>query len=322
MAGKSHYKFCQETLTYSKIERNFKTWLKQVLPYIITASIIGILIYFFAAFAHKTPREKMLIAENSRLESNINKVDHKLKEFDKKLNQLEKTDDSLYRSILGTEPLPLSYRLAGTGGSNDKLLNPKNSVAIINNSYNKLESLFSRLKIQKKSYEILFNKAKLNNIRLKHTPAIIPISNKDLTKIGSGFGQRLHPILNFIRPHKGIDFHSTDGTPVYATADGTIVKADYSSTFGNLIQIDHGFGVSTVYAHLHTIIAKPGQKIVRGEEIGLVGNTGLSVGPHLHYEVHINGIEVDPVNYFFNDLTPAEYEKVVEIAQQYKVSMD
>jgi murein DD-endopeptidase MepM/ murein hydrolase activator NlpD len=322
MARKSHYKFCPESLTYIKIDKNLRTHINQAFPYIIASSIIGISIYFFTAFTHKTPREKMLIAENYRLEADINKVDDKLKEFDNKLYQLERTDDSLYRSILGSKPLPLSYRMAGMGGSSDKLLKPKNNLAIISDSYNKLESLFSRLKVQKKSYELLFNKAKLNNNRLKQTPAIIPISNKDLTKIGSGFGRRLHPILNFIRPHRGIDFHSSVGTPVYATADGTVVKADYSSTFGNLVQIDHGFGVSTVYAHLSKIIAKPGTKVIRGEEIGLVGNTGLSAGPHLHYEVHLNGIEVDPVNYFFNDLTPAEYEKVVEIAQQYKVSMD
>jgi murein DD-endopeptidase MepM/ murein hydrolase activator NlpD len=322
MAKKSHYKFCPETLTYTKIEKNLRTHFKLALPYIITASFIGISIYFFTAFVHKTPREKMLLAENSRLAANINNVDHRLKEFDSKLNQLEVTDDSLYRAILGTDPLPLSYRQAGMGGSINKFLNPKNNIALITSSYNKLESLFSRLKVQKKSYDILFDKAKSNSVRLSHTPAIIPISNKSLTKIGSGFGQRFHPILHILRAHKGIDFHSNIGAPVYASADGTIVKAEFSTTFGNVIEIDHGFGVSTVYAHLSSIIAKQGQKVVRGEEIGLVGNTGLSVGPHLHYEVHLNGIEVDPVNYFFNDLTPAEYEKVVEVAQQSKVSMD
>jgi len=322
MARKSHYKFCPETLTYNKIEKNFRTHFNQVLPYIIIASIFGILIYCFAAFIHKTPREKMLLAENLKLELNITKVNHRLKEFDSKLNQLEINDDSLYRSILGIEPLSGSFRKAGIGGSVNNLLNTNNDVALITSSSNTLEALFSRLKVQKKSYEILFNKAKLNSERLKHTPAIIPISNKDLTKIGSGFGMRLHPILHIIRPHRGIDFHAAVGTPVYASADGVVIKADYSTTFGNMVEIDNGFGISTVYAHLHTVIAKPGHKIVRGEVIGLVGNTGLSVGPHLHYEVHLNGVEVDPVNYFFNDLTPAEYEKVVEIAQQYKVSMD
>jgi murein DD-endopeptidase MepM/ murein hydrolase activator NlpD len=322
MAKKSHYKFCPETLTYTKIEKNLRNHFRQAVPYIITASIIGVSIYFFAAFVHKTPREKMLLAENSRLAENISSVNHRLKEFDNKLNQLEVTDDSLYRSILGTEPLPISYRQAGIGGSLNNLLSPKNNMAIITNSYNKLESLFSRLRVQKKSYDILFDKAKMNNDRLTHTPAIIPISNKNLTKIGSGFGMRFHPILHISRPHKGIDFHSSIGTPVYASADGVVVKAEYSTTFGNEIQIDHGFGILTVYAHLNTLIARQGQKVKRGEEIGLVGNTGLSVGPHLHYEVHLNGVEVDPVNYFFNDLTPAEYEKVVDIAQQYKVSMD
>lgn len=322
MAGKSQYKFCPEKLTYIKIEKNIRTRFKQALPYILVSVVIAVIIYFFTASIHKTPRELMLMTENFKLRSSVNLVNKQLKEFDAKLGSLEKQDDSLYRSILGIDPIPINYRQAGTGGSVQDMMNPKNNIKILTSSYNKIESLFSRLKIQKKSYEILFDKAKLNNERMLHTPAIIPIANHDLSKIGSGFGQRFHPILNFTRLHKGIDFHSSTGTPVHASADGTIVKAEYSSTFGNVVQINHEFGVSSLYAHLHKINVKVGQKIKRGENLGQVGNTGLSVGPHLHYEVHLNGVEVNPVNYFFNDLTPAEYEKVVEVAEQQTTSMD
>jgi murein DD-endopeptidase MepM/ murein hydrolase activator NlpD len=322
MAGRSQYKFCPEQLTYIKIEKNIRTRFKQGLPYILIASVIAIIIYFFTASLHKTPRELMLMTENFRLKSSVDYVNKQLKVFDMKLNSLEQQDDSLYRSILGIEPIPVGFRKSGTGGSAHDMMSPSNNMAVVTSSYNKIESLFSRLKVQKKSYELLFVKAKLNNERLIRTPAIIPIANHDLSRIGSGFGQRFHPILGFTRPHKGLDFHASTGTPVYASADGTIIKAEYSSTFGNVVQVNHGFGVSTLYAHLHKIYAKVGQKIKRGEELGEVGNTGLSVGPHLHYEVLLNGVEVNPVNYFFNDLTPAEYEKVVETAEQQTTSMD
>lgn len=321
MARKSNYRFCPEKLTYVKIEKNFRTRFKQSLPYMLVAIAVATVFYFFTATVHKTPRELMLMAENFKLQSSISYVDKRLKEFDNKLNMLEQNDDSLYRSVLGFEPIPVNYRKAGTGGG-EPPIRPKYSVDVINNSYNKIESLFSRLKTQKKSYEILFNKAKLNNDRLLQTPAIIPIANKKLDRIGSGFGQRMHPILGFVRPHEGIDFHASSGTPVYATANGTIVNARASGTFGNMVKINHGFGVMTLYAHLSKFSVKHGQKVKRGDEIGLVGNTGLSVGPHLHYEVHLNGVEVDPVNYFFNDITPSEYELVVEAANRQTVSMD
>jgi murein DD-endopeptidase MepM/ murein hydrolase activator NlpD len=322
MAGKSQYKFCPEKLTYIKIEKNIRTRFKQALPYLITASVAALVIYFFTATLHKTPRELMLMTENIKLKSSVDYVNNRLKDFDKKLNDLEKADDSLYRSILGLNPIPANFRQAGTGGSYHEVKLPTYSEAIVTNSYNKIESLYSRLKVEKNSYALLLNKAKLNSERLIHTPAIIPISNHDLDKIGSGFGQRFHPILGFTRPHKGIDFHAATGTLVHSSADGVVIKADYSSTFGNVVQISHGFGVSTLYAHLHKINVKVGQKLKRGEIIGEVGNTGLSVGPHLHYEVHINGIEVNPVNYFFNDLTPDEYAKVVDAAEKQTTSMD
>lgn len=322
MSGKSQYKFCPEKLTYIKIERSFRTRFKQALPYVIIACIAALIIYFFTASLHKTPREIMLMAENFKLQSSIDFVNKRLKDFDIKLQDLEKADDSLYRSILGLDPIPANFRQAGTGGTSHELKLPSYSESLVTSSYNKIESLYSRLKVEKKSYDLLLDKARVNNDRLIRTPAIIPIANHSLDRIGSGFGQRFHPILGFTRPHRGLDFHASTGTPVYAAAEGVIIKADFSTTFGNVVQINHGYGISTLYAHLHKIDAKVGQKVKRGELIGEVGNTGLSVGPHLHYEVHINGVEVNPVNYFFNDLTPGEYEKVVEAAEKQTTSMD
>jgi murein DD-endopeptidase MepM/ murein hydrolase activator NlpD len=161
-----------------------------------------------------------------------------------------------------------------------------------------------------------------NKDRLEHLPAIMPISNEDLRRTGSGFGMRRHPILNIYRMHEGIDFHAPVGTEVYATADGIVKDVRTSETFGKMIAIDHGYGLETIYAHLNAYHVRKGQKVKRGNLIGFVGNTGLSKGPHLHYEVHIFNREVDPVNYFFKDLTPEEYRKIVLISQSFEESMD
>jgi murein DD-endopeptidase MepM/ murein hydrolase activator NlpD len=150
----------------------------------------------------------------------------------------------------------------------------------------------------------------------------MPIYNEDLKLIGAGFGMRMHPILNIYRMHEGIDFFASTGTAVFATADGVVTDARESETFGKVVEIDHGYGLTTLYAHLNGFKVRKGQLVKRGDVIGEVGNTGLSSGEHLHYEVHVNGKEVDPVNYFFKDLSPEEYRKVVAIAQAYERSMD
>jgi murein DD-endopeptidase MepM/ murein hydrolase activator NlpD len=155
-----------------------------------------------------------------------------------------------------------------------------------------------------------------------HLPAIMPVSNKDLRYTGSGFGMRFHPILRINRMHEGIDFIAPGGSEVYATADGVVTAARVSRTFGNIIEIDHGFGYQTLYAHLKAFNVKAGQAVKRGQVIAWVGNTGLSAGTHLHYEVHHQGKETDPVHYFFNDLSPGEYERIIKLASENKTSLD
>ena len=155
-----------------------------------------------------------------------------------------------------------------------------------------------------------------------HLPAIMPVSNKDLSYTGSGFGMRFHPILRINRMHEGLDFIAPAGSEVFATADGVVANARVSGTFGNIIEIDHGFGYRTLYAHLQAFNVKAGETVKRGQVIAWVGNTGLSAGTHLHYEVHFKGREIDPVHYFFNDLSSQEYEQIIKLASEHKTSLD
>ena len=159
--------------------------------------------------------------------------------------------------------------------------------------------------------------------RLAARPAIQPISLKDLHHFGSSFGVRFHPILKVIRPHNGIDLTASRGTPIYATADGTVTQAGYSTGgFGNRILLDHGYGYETLYGHCSELLVKRGDRVKRGEVIARVGSTGLSKSPHLHYEVHVNGRPVDPINYYANDLSAGEYDKMIQLLSEADPSFD
>lgn len=268
-------------------------------------------------------QEENLKSKNDKLLNKFNDLDNKLNSTITELEHLSNMDDSLYRTVLGANPLSSQVRTAGAGGgvNNKELFDPLFSTTILEIS-DKLNNAMARIKVQKQSYDKLFSVAKSNEKRMSHLPAIMPVSDQNLMRIGAGFGMRFHPILKFTRLHEGQDFMIPVGTEVYSTADGRVVSRRFSTTFGKLAIINHGYGIKTYYAHLKEFSVRVGQQVKRGELIGLSGNSGLSSGPHLHYEVHVNGKEVDPVNYFFNDLTPEEYEKVIVRAKSHSSSMD
>lgn len=321
MAAKYHYKFNSEKLTYVKVDNSFRRKFKKITPLFIIAAVVGILFYLVTAAFYETPFERKLRTENSKLALQYRSIKKQLSYFNTELNRLEINDDSLYRSLLGLPPLPVTIRQAGTGGRiTSSNFGPFEE--IVKTSAIQMQSIQSRIKVQQKSYADLWKQAEQNKEKLKHIPAIMPISHDELSGIGSGFGLRMHPILNIIRPHEGIDFNAQTGTPVHATADGRVIEAAYSTTFGNVIKIDHGYGMITLYAHLNGFNTHQGKLVKRGEIIGFVGNTGLSTGSHVHYEVHINGKAVDPVHYFFNDVSPEQYELIVDQASQPRKSMD
>ena len=321
--ARKHYRFDPDQLSITRVRRSLKQRISRTGSYVFLSLSIGIAGYFLTTGVVKTPREKNLITQNENLLNLYSTLDQRLDIYDRTLSALRVLDDSIYRSLVGKNPLPWSLREAGIGGQDVGIsMNVAGYPEQVVSTAKRIIRLDSHLKVQENSYRDVLKEAFRNKTRLNHLPAIMPIANDDLLLTGSGFGMRLHPILKIYRMHEGMDFFAYIGTDVFATADGIVKDVRISETFGKVIEIDHGFGILTLYAHLSAFNVKEGQRVKRGNVIGQVGSTGMSSGQHLHYEVHIDGKEVDPVNYYFQDLSPAEYRKVVAIAQAYEMSMD
>jgi murein DD-endopeptidase MepM/ murein hydrolase activator NlpD len=240
------------------------------------------------------------------------------------LEDLQKTDDNLYRTIFEAEPIPSTLRDGGIGGVNRyEALEGYNNSNLVIETANRLDKIRKKVYVQSKSFDDLIKLARNKEDMLKAIPAIIPISNKDLTRTASGFGWRIHPIYKISKFHFGMDFTAPLGTEIYATGNGTVVGLLSSQRgLGKHIIIDHGFGYTSIYAHLSNFNVRVGQKVQRGDIIGYVGSTGTSVANHLHYEIKLNGVSVDPVNYYFEDLSASEYERMIEIASKTGQSFD
>jgi Peptidase family M23 len=280
------------------------------------AMAVGLLVLYSNYF--ESPKELMLKNEVSELEYYYSKLSQDVESLDKTMQGLEHRDDNIYRVVLGAEPIDKSVRDAGVGGMDRYAdIKEKNIIHgdVIIDLQERVDKLRRKLYIESKSQDEIVQKAENKEKLFAAIPAIQPIANKNLIALASGFGMRVHPIYKVKKMHTGIDFAAPIGTPIYATADGKIEEVSVRfSGYGKMIIIDHGFGYKTRYAHMHDFAVRQGQSIKRGELIGYVGDTGLSTAPHLHYEVFMNGEFINPVHYFFNDLSPAEYEKVVELA--------
>lgn len=323
--AKEKYVFDPETLMYVAVDTTLKSKVKRFIPYMLAGSVLGIATFAVMAFGtYSTPKEKLQSQVISKLKTNQKLLNKRIDEASNTLQNLVALDDSLYRTMLGQNALNSSIRQAGTGGTNkyedlERTDTPKEIIE----SFKNLDKLVAKMNVQESSYKDLFKRSLANMDRLQHLPAIIPVANWDLKRIGSGFSpHRFHPILNRWRPHKGIDLVADIGTEIYASANGRVKSARYSDSFGKMVEIDHGFGLVTLYAHMNKQSVRVGEKVKRGQVIGEVGSTGLSGGPHLHYEVHLNGVEVDPVKYFFNDLSPQEYKAVVAQSQSIEFCME
>jgi murein DD-endopeptidase MepM/ murein hydrolase activator NlpD len=245
-------------------------------------------------------------------------------QIDLVLDDIQHRDDNIYRVIFEADPIPSSIRKAGFGGVNryKDIRNFSNAELVIE-AAKKADKLSKQLYIQSKSFDEVIDLAKNKADMLASIPAIQPIANKDLGRVASGYGYRIHPIYKTRKLHTGMDFTAPQGTPIYATGDGKIAKVRRSRRgYGNHVIVDHGYGYQTLYAHMTKYIVYRGQKVKRGEIIGYVGSTGTSVAPHLHYEVIKNKRKINPVNYYYNDLSPEEYEKMLEISSQNNQSFD
>ena len=318
------YKFNPESLSFDKIRLGIRALLLRFLAY-FTGSVIIALVYWaiFASF-FDSPKEKALKREVEQMTIQYDLIHREMANVESVLEDLQKTDDNLYRTIFEAEPVPAEEREGGIGGVNRyEALEGYNNSNLVIETANRLDKIRKKVYIQSKSFDDLIKLSRNKEEMLRSVPAIIPISNKDLTRTASGFGWRIHPYYKISKFHYGMDFTSPFGTDVYATGNGIIVGVLSSQRgLGKHIIIDHGFGYKSIYAHLSNFNVRVGQKVQRGDIIGFVGSTGMSVANHLHYEIKLNGVNVDPVNYYFEDLTAAEYEKMIEIASKTGQSFD
>jgi hypothetical protein len=302
----------------------FRAVLLRLLAYFIGSVFIAILYGVILALFVDSPKEKALKREIAQLAIQYELLNKGMNEVEVVLNHLGQTDDNLYRTIFEAEPIPVTKREGGFGGVNRyKELEGYDNSRVVVETTKRLDKIRKMTVVQSRSFDELITLAKEKEEMLSCFPAIMPISNRDLTRTASGFGLRIHPYYKITKPHYGMDFTAPMGTDIYVTGDG-IVESVISEKrgYGNHIVIDHGFGYKTLYAHLDRFNVRRGQKVKRGDVIGFVGSTGLSLAPHLHYEVHLNGIAVDPANYYFNDLTAEEYERMIEIASRSGQSFD
>lgn len=321
--SKIKYRFNTQSLTYEKVGFSWKRFLLKLL-YSLGLGVVFASVFIVITYNYfPSPKQKMQERENEWMKYQVEIMNKKLEQMQLVLSEIQKRDDNIYRTIFEAEPIPDEIRKAGFGGVDryKELEGYENSKLIIE-STKKIDRISKQLYIQSKSFDDIIKMAKNKEQMLSCIPAIQPISNKDLKHEPCGYGMRMHPIYKYQKFHAGMDFTANIGTKIYATGNGVVEKAEYGSGYGNHVVINHGYGYQTLYAHMQKMIVSVGQKVKRGELIGYVGNTGLSVGPHLHYEVHKNGDPVNPVHYYYNDLSPAEYHQLIEISSRSSQSLD
>ncbi|MBA7534940.1 hypothetical protein ES705_27190 [subsurface metagenome] len=316
--ARSKYKFNPESLRFDKIQLSFGAKTFRFLSYFLASVLLAIGYYVVFTLFFNSPKEKVLQRELNQMTLQYDLMQKKLGRMDNVLSNLEETDDNIYRTIFEVEPIPTSIREAGMGGINrySELEGFENDEIVIKTA-KALDKIRKKMYIQSRSYDDLIELARNKEEMIASVPAIQPISNKDLKRTASGWGMRIHPIYKIRKFHYGLDFTAPRGTEIYATGDGKILSVKRRKTgFGNHIVIDHGYGFETLYGHMTSFNVKKGQKVQRGDVIGFVGSSGTSTAPHLHYEVHKNGKRVNPINYFYNDLTPEEYDRMIEISMK------
>ena len=323
--SKVKYKFNKKSLTFDRVQTTFRKKLLYFFTHLSTGVVFAVAVLLLAYNFVDSPKMKAQKREMEQMKFQFRMLNDQLDRVAKVIKDLQDRDDNIYRVIFEAEPIPSSVREAGIGGIDryEKLKGYTNEELMVETS-RKMDKILGQLYVQSKSFDEVFNMAKNKEQMLASIPAIQPLNNKDLRRIGSYFGMRVDPFYKVRKFHEGMDFTAAVGTEVYATGNGTIAFAarDGEGGYGNEVVIDHGYTYRTVYAHLSKIFVKPGQKILRGQIIGYVGNTGKSTSPHLHYEVRKNMIPLNPIYFFFNDLTPEQFQMMLDLSQQPSQTMD
>ena len=321
---KIKYYYNTHTLRFEKLETSLRRRLLQLFGFMAASIVTGIIIVLITFRYVDSPKEKLLRQDNDNMRENYAALQERTKQLQLQMIELEKRDNSVYRSIFEAQPVPDSARVKDKEVKKEvTLVQSIGESDLVNGLTEQLNNLSLRLAYQAKSYNTIGDMVKNKEKLLLSIPAIQPVSNKDLTRIASGFGYRIDPVYKVTKFHAGLDFTAPLGTPIYATADGVVKEASFNAGgYGNHVVINHGFGYQTLYGHMYKIKSHVGQSVKRGEVIGYVGSTGKSTGPHCHYEVHKNGTPVDPIYYFYNDLTPAQFDRILKLAATANQSLD
>jgi len=282
-----------------------------------------VIFFYTFLYFYPSPREASLMQYNRNLTAQMEVLEKQVDQMQLVMSDLSQRDDNLYRAMLGAEPIPLSARMGAQQqiAYYDSLARMTN-LQLAADLQRKVDILEKELYVQARSYDEILELAKNQEVRMENIPAIQPVLNKDLKRMASGYGWRIDPVYHIRRFHEGMDFTAPIGTDIYATGNGTVVYSGWKQGYGETVEVDHGFGYATRYAHCSKRIARVGQKVKRGDVIAKVGNTGKSTGPHLHYEVHYQGRPIDPRNYYFYDLSPEDYDKMVQLSDNMGNMMD
>lgn len=323
MSQKVFYRYNTSTGRYERVYpsswERFKVSARQIAIGVVAAACVFTLLYQF----FELPREKELRLKSEKTAEHLEMLGRRADEAMSVMENLADRDNNFYRVMMQAEPISAGQRYAGLERQrNYDAIDSMADSKLMRQTVDKLDQLDQMIYTQSKSYDFLAGQVSALQDRISHIPAIQPISEKYLRAMASGYGYRRDPIYGTTKFHEGMDFSSAVGTPVYATGDGVVTHAKWQSSYGNLIEISHGFYYTTRYAHLSQILVKPGQQVKRGDLIGKVGNTGKSTGPHLHYEVRLKGVPQNPVNYYFYDLTPEQYDRMIREAENAGHVMD
>ncbi|MDE5555711.1 MAG: M23 family metallopeptidase [Muribaculaceae bacterium] len=322
----SHKAFYRYNPANDRYERVYPSGRERMIAAVRQAGVgiaVAIATFALAYIFFESPRERKLREKSEQIEDRLATLNRRADQALEVMEDLAQRDNNFYRVMMQAEPITAGQRYAGLERQrNYEAIDSMADSKILRLTTDKLDLLDQMLYTQSKSYDFIAGEVQNMTDRTAHIPAIQPISEKYLRAMASGYGYRRDPIYGTTKFHEGMDFSSPIGTPVYATGDGTVTHGSWKSQYGNLIEIDHGYNYTTRYAHLSQILVKPGQKVKRGDLIGKVGNTGKSTGPHLHYEVRFRGQPQNPVNYYFYDLTPEEYDRMIIEAENAGHVMD
>lgn len=322
MSKKVKYQFNTKSLAVEKVHETFWDKLKVFLRIVFAGMVFSVIVLSIGYTVFDSPKEKRLRREIEQYKTQYQIINDRLDILNAVMGDIQERDDHIYRVIFEADPIPRTVREAAFGGSDRySHLEGFDNSQLISSTMQRIDLMSRQLYVQSRSYDEVFEMAKNKADMLASIPAIIPIA-KGTERLVSGFGFRIHPIYKSLRMHTGVDFTAPTGTPIYATGNGVVKRAQRdNSGYGLMVEVDHGYGYTTIYAHMSQVKVRDGQTIKRGEVIGLVGNTGLSSGPHLHYEVIRNGKKVNPVNYFYNDLSPEEFDIIFELASRVNQSL-